>query len=85
MISQDAVHRREHGFAFGQRLSLAGQFDKRSQNGVHTATDESRDRAHRGISRAHHAAERTPGDRLVHRLNNASHVGGGVDNQPAEA
>jgi hypothetical protein len=61
------------------------RLNKRSDHGVHTVTDELRYAAHRRVSCAHHASKRVPGNRLVHRLDNRNHSGGGVDTQSAEA
>jgi len=85
MIAQNAVHDRQHSFAFRRRLNFAGRFNKRSDDGFHTVTDEIRDCVHRRISHAHHATEGVPRNCLVHCLDNRSHSSDGVDTQSAEA
>ena len=82
MIAQYAVHSREHRFAFRRTSIFIGHFRQGSEKGVHTVADEFCDCAHRRIS--NHAGERVPGNALVHRLDNPSHAGSGVNNQSAE-
>ena len=79
MIAQNPIHGRQHRFPFWRSLRFGAHFDKRSNDGVHTVTDELRDAAHRRVSCAHHASKRVPGNRPVHCLDNRNHSDGGID------